>query len=137
MGQRQRARELVLTCLYAYESSGQAAEDVLQPILDRYSLDEESHAFAVTLFNKIIANIATLDDTIRRFAQNWELDRVALMDRNIMRMAICEFNFFPDIPAKVSIDQALELAKRFSTEESSRFVNGILDAVYKHSVGAS
>jgi N utilization substance protein B len=81
------------------------------------------------LFRRTVADISHFDMMIRRKAVNWEFNRIAIMDKLILRMALCEFLYFPDIPPKVTIDEAIEVAKKFSTEKSGRFVNGILDAV--------
>ena len=72
-----------------------------------------------------------IDEEITKHAQHWDISRVALIDKNIMRMAICELLYFPDIPSKVSINEAIELAKKYSTDESAGFVNGILNAIFK------
>jgi len=131
MGQRQKARELVLKCLYAYETADQDVDEVVVTLLDQTDIAQESAQFAKTLFIKITENIETLDQYISKYSKNWELSRLAIVDKNILRLGICELTLFPDIPAKVSINQGVELAKRYSTLESSRFVNGILDALYK------
>jgi len=85
--------------------------------------------FAAALFRQTVTEIAYFDMMIRRKAVNWEFNRIAIVDKLILRMALCEFLYFPDIPPKVSIDEAIEIAKKYSTEKSGRFVNGILDAV--------
>ncbi len=87
------------------------------------------HSFAEELFKRTIASTKLFDDLIKQKAVNWEFNRIAIMDKLILRLAICEFLDFDDIPPKVSIDEAIEIAKKFSTEKSGRFVNGILDAV--------
>ena len=75
-----------------------------------------------------------LEKTISRFLENWELRRVALLDNLILQMAVCELLFFDDVPPKVSISEAIEMAKKYSTDDSSGFVNGILDSVYKEMI---
>ena len=131
MGQRTKARELALKCLYAYESTGEAVESICQSLIDTSDLAEDSLLFARRLFQKVVETIKDLDTRITQHSQNWEIARVAMVDKNILRLSICELIFFPDIPAKVSINEGVEMAKKYSTNESSRFVNGILDAVYK------
>jgi N utilization substance protein B len=131
MGHRHKAREVVLRCLYAYDSIGQDLREIEETILTKDKLSADAFPFAETLFRKVIANLAELDSLIVAQSQNWKLERLAMVDKNILRMAICELLYFPDIPAEVSIDEGVELAKRYSTAESAGFVNGILDAVYR------
>jgi N utilization substance protein B len=131
MGQRHKARELALKCIYAYDSVGEDIDTICQSVLVDTRLDEEPLRFAEVLFRKVAGMIDELDKEIAGHSQNWEIDRLAMVDKNILRLAICELISFPDIPARVTINEAVELAKRFSTLESSKFVNGILDAVYR------
>ncbi len=86
-------------------------------------------SFARELFHRVVDDKQEFDELIKSRVANWEYDRIALIDKIIIRIAICEFVHFEDIPTKVSIDEAIELAKKFSTEQSGRFVNGIVDAV--------
>jgi N utilization substance protein B len=136
MGQRHKARELALQCLYAHESVGQAVDDVIDNIINRSSLDEDGRKFAEMLCRKVWAKLESIDHDIERHSRNWDISRLAMVDKNILRLAICELTYFPDIPARVAINEGVELAKRFSTHESSRFVNGILDAVFRDSEAA-
>lgn len=131
MGQRHKARELALKCIYAYDSVGEDVDSICQSILVDEKLDEESLKFAEMLFRRVVAMVEQLDKEIVSHSQNWEIGRLAMVDKNILRLGICELMSFPDIPARVTINEAVELAKRFSTLESSKFVNGILDAVYR------
>ncbi|MCI0405893.1 MAG: transcription antitermination factor NusB [candidate division Zixibacteria bacterium] len=128
---RHRVREMVLSCLYAAEVEGGAPNEILKVRLADDHLDENERGFACALLEKAFANREKLDREIEPKLKNWKLSRIALLDRIIMRMALAEWHFFPDIPEKVSIDEAVELAKKFSTAESGHFVNGILDAIFK------
>lgn len=128
---RHRVREMVLSCLYAAEAEAGAPEEILKIRLQDDNLDEKEKEFARALFDKTFSNRAKLDGEIEPKLKNWKLSRIALLDRIIMRMALAEWHFFPDIPEKVSIDEAVELSKKFSTAESGHFVNGILDAIFK------
>ncbi|MGH8005009.1 MAG: transcription antitermination factor NusB [Limisphaerales bacterium] len=128
---RHRVREMVLSCLYAAEAEVGAPDDILKTHLKEDYLDGKEKEFASTLFQKTFVNREKLDGEIEPKLKNWKLSRIALLDRIIMRMALAEWHFFPDIPEKVSIDEAVELAKKFSTAESGHFVNGILDAIFK------
>lgn len=128
---RRLGREGVFQGLYALEISSEKKEKILDDIFKRYSFNSLNQAFISDLFFKTINNKEFLEKTIITHAENWEIQRIALLDKLILLMAICELYFMDDIPPKVTISEAIEIAKRYSTEESSSFVNGILDAVYK------
>ncbi len=94
------------------------------------SADEAAvRLFADPLIRGVVENVATLDQQIQKFAKNWELPRIAVVDRNILRLAIYEMLFRDDIPPIVSINEAVDIAKKFSTDDSGKFVNGILDKI--------
>ncbi len=127
---RRAARELALQVLYALEF--QPEVDPLRAYRDvvyEFGRDEADSPFARELVLKTFQKREELDALIETKSANWDLERMALVDRIILRMALCEFLYFPDIPPKVSIDEAIEIAKRFSTEKSGKFVNGILDSL--------
>jgi len=128
---RRLGREGVFQGLYALEISSEKKRKVLDDIFNRYSFNSLNQAFISDLFFKTIDNKEFLEKTIITHTENWEIQRIALLDKLILLMAICELYFMDDIPPKVTISEAIEIAKRYSTEESSSFVNGILDAVYK------
>ncbi len=124
---RTRAREVALQVLYQFDqNAGVAPQDVDQFIRRRLK-DEALQGFA----NRIVAGVrekqAQIDGLISNAAENWRIDRMAAIDRNILRLGAFEMLFDPEVPVKVAINEALELAKRYSTAQSSRFVNGILD----------
>ncbi|NUO83185.1 transcription antitermination factor NusB [candidate division KSB1 bacterium] len=129
LSDRRRARELALQACYAYELSGNAPDAIIAQVIRRHPEAEHIHGFAEELFKRTIASTKHFDELIKQKAVNWEFTRIAIMDKLILRLAICEFLDFDDIPPKVSIDEAIEIAKKFSTEKSGRFVNGILDAI--------
>jgi transcription antitermination protein NusB len=116
--------------LYAYELSGSSPEFILDDLFSEFRSDKENYEFGKNLFLNVIEHSGELDKMIAKKIKNWELDRIALIDRIVLRMGICELKYFPEIPPKVSINEAIELAKKFSTERSGKFVNGVLDAVY-------
>ena len=91
----------------------------------------KSQTFISDLFFKTVENKTWLEKVIIRHLENWEINRIALLDKLILQMAISELYFMDDVPPKVTLSEAIEIAKRYSTDESSSFVNGILDAVYK------
>ena len=139
MGSRRKGRELVLTLLYRTEFSSdknikRAVENIVK--LGQVGLDAERYGsdiadFAEDLFKGIIGNIEIIDKLLEKYLEHWEIDRVAVIDKSIMKMAIYEILFRDDIPDVVSINEAVELAKKYSTENSGGFVNGILDRIRK------
>ncbi|RMD93872.1 MAG: transcription antitermination factor NusB [Calditrichaeota bacterium] len=129
MGGRRKARELALQACYAYELSGNPPQQVLETVILSSDTDPNVKEFAARLFRITIGHVDEFNELIKKKAANWELERIAIIDKILLRMALCEFLYFDDIPPKVSIDEAIEIAKKFSTENSGRFVNGILDAI--------
>jgi len=129
MKKRRRAREIALSALYSMEVGGEGVEKALADIRREAKADEEIFSYAQRLVRAVAEHLPELDKTIAAQCRNWDLKRVALIDKNILRMAIAEILHFDDIPEKVSIDEAIELAKRYSTEKSGTFVNGILDPI--------
>jgi len=132
-GRRRKAREVALQALYAVEIGGEKLPSILDYLFRDNDLEEETKSFVIELTQKAFSHMGKIDELIGRMAKHWELRRIATVDRNILRLAICEIFWFPDIPPKVSINEAIELAKKYSTRESGRFVNGILDSVARES----
>ena len=130
---RSRARELVLKGLYAEEVGDVPSDEVVARILVDDELGESALDFARKLYQLVRENRSWADKRISHLARNWELDRIAAIDRNILRMAMTELKVMVDVPVKVVLNEAIELAKRYSTAESSAFVNGILDSFVKNS----
>lgn len=131
MHPRRKARERVLQGLYSMDISHEDKDKVLADILAREALPEKVQSFIKELFMTCVDKREWCEDKIKSHLQNWDMDRVALLDKLVLVMGICEIYFLDDVPPKVTISEAIEIAKKFSTEESSSFVNGILDAVYK------
>ncbi len=131
MSNRHRAREHVLKALYALELGEQSREEISSTLIENGGVDETALDFARELFGNVARNMPKIDVYISRLATNWDLERLAVVDKNILRMAICEIENMPDIPIKVAINEAIELAKKYSTLESASFVNGVLDKVMK------
>ncbi|MEE9584356.1 MAG: transcription antitermination factor NusB [Candidatus Brocadiales bacterium] len=130
MRKRTRARELALQALYQIEVRGQEVlEDAISFCVGK-AVDEEVARFASELVKGCRGSIDEIDKEITSVAENWELPRMAIVDRCILRLSVYELLFRSDIPPKVSLNEAIELAKKYSTENSGMFVNGILDKVY-------
>jgi N utilization substance protein B len=127
---RRIVREKVVQALYAHEMSGDSVEHVIECSLTPLRKNHEAFEFARRLVVKTIEHELSIDKIIKEKVENWDFSRIAVLDRLILRMAICELLYFKEIPPKVSMDEAIELAKLFSTEKSGQFVNGVLDAVF-------
>jgi transcription antitermination factor NusB len=132
MGKRRKARELALQLLYQLDLQGEASpEPYLDEFWARHPVDREVREFALALVRGAKLHQGKIDELISQYAEHWELDRMAVVDRNILRQGIFELLWLEDVPPKVAINEALEVAKKFSTQESSRFINGILDRIHK------
>jgi N utilization substance protein B len=127
--QRRRGRELALQALYAARQTGRDPLDTLEELPGWSLASEMSRGFAKTLLERLQQHADEIDQAIAGAVRHWELNRMARVDDCILRLGVCELFVFPDIPPAVSINEAIELAKKYSTEHSGRFVNGILDAV--------
>lgn len=130
-GQRRLARTLVLQALYARETSEAGDDDIVASIIEDSRLSRRNIEFASRLFRQACADSGWADRHIRELAKNWSLARIAKIDRLILRMAMVELAGFPDIPPNVVLNEAIELAREFSTGQSPGFVNGILDSFVK------
>lgn len=145
MRRRTRAREFALQILYEFDVSRTPLDEILEEFWkgkteaarsgsEKDSLTENKQdgvvrAYAERLVRGTTDNLVALDKTIERFAEHWEMKRMAYVDRNILRLAAYEIVYLDDIPAKVAINEAVELAKRYGESDSSKFVNGILDKI--------
>jgi len=126
---RRHVREIVLQSLYALKQSGDTVQYITDSIIkEELGTEKEARRFAEKLFFKTLEQESELDEVIIKHIKNWEIQRLALIDRLILKMSICEFLHFEEIPTKVTINEAIEIAKKYSTAKSGRFVNGILDA---------
>lgn len=126
---RRQIRERVLQALYAYELSHEPVELILDTIIGTLKKEQETFALAKELFLKVIESADEVDTLIKSRIANWEFSRLAIIDKIVLRISICELLYFEDIPPKVSINEAIEIARRYSTEKSDKFVNGVLDSI--------
>ncbi|TAM84158.1 MAG: transcription antitermination factor NusB [Acidobacteria bacterium] len=131
MGSRTKSRELALQMLFQWEVGKHAPAYVLQTFLQGRALAPDVDAFARSLFEGTVSEVSALDLTIAEHAINWRTERMPAIDRNILRMALYEILHHPETPGTVVINEALELARRFASEDSVEFVNGVLDAIWK------
>jgi len=131
MGSRRKARECALQMLFAADVAEMPADQVVRSYwaeLGESDLDATAREFATRLASRTLANLELLDERIRSRAEHWRISRMAVVDRNILRLAVYEFLYEPT-PRTVAINEALEIARRFSTYEATQFINGILDAI--------
>ncbi|WP_407308317.1 transcription antitermination factor NusB [Desulfosporosinus sp. SB140] len=128
---RRLARETALQVLFQRDLTKEtlSTKGEVQRWAEEFKVPEASKAFAQALVDETVAHLEEIDKTIATFAQDWAIKRMANVDRNVMRLATYEILFRPDIPGRVSLNEAIELAKRFGGEESAKFVNGILDRI--------
>jgi len=128
-GARRQARALALQALYEIDSAGHEAGGVVARLLTHSRISEENSAFIHELVNGVARNKAEIDRNIQKFAPAWPMAQLAVIDRNILRLAIFEILFDNKVSVKVAINEAVELAKGFGSENSARFVNGVLGSV--------
>ena len=133
MGKRRAARELALKFLYQTEFNSNSPDSELNSFCERANVSEEIQNFTQTLIKNIFFHKKEVDGLLKKISANWVPDRMAMIDKNILRLGICELLFDPTTPPKVVINEAVEIAKKFGTEESPDFINGILDKVFKDS----
>jgi len=128
---RRLAREKVLQVLYAFEISKEPLDFIQGQQLGDLKEKPEDYEFAIELIALTAKHIEQIDTLIRSKAENWDFKRLAVIDKTIIRMGVCEFLYFPEIPTTVTINESIEIVKLFSTEKSGRFVNGVLDSILK------
>jgi len=126
---RRQARHLALQALYELDCTHHPVDQVLSERLQSDALREETYNLTTRLVKGVLEHRARLDVFIRRYAPEWPLDQIAIVDRNILRIAIYELLFSDTVPVKVAIDEAIELAKTFGAESTPRFVNGVLGSL--------
>jgi len=130
MSKRRLARENCLQSLYSSDIARLEPASVLASFqMEEFALEDKVFEFYKSLYTSTIANRAKIDEIIKKTSLNWEMDRMPAIDRSILRMAVCEMMILSDAPVAVIIDEAIELAKKYSTEKSGKFVNGVLDSI--------
>ncbi len=133
MGARRRARERAMQMLYQMDVSSESPEHVLKYYWKMHPpKSEEVRNYTLFLFDGTVKNLKLIDELIVKYSKNWKLSRMPIVDRNILRLAVFELLFEEDVPPSVAINEALEIARRFSNEDSTQFINGVLDAIYKN-----
>lgn len=132
MRKRTQSREYALKILYQAELTRRDIRFAAENFWSEFeSIDDHIRSFSDRLTNGIDENLQSIDDKISEYATNWQLKRMAVIDRNVLRIGVYELKYASDIPPKVTINEAVELAKKYGDLESSKFVNGILDKIHK------
>lgn len=128
---RTQSRECALQILYQYEMNPEPMLEILGKFWSQQdeAFAEDVRGFAGKLAAGTVENLPEIDKVVERYADNWEISRMAMIDRNIMRLATYELLYLADVPPKVTLNEAVNLAKKFSQEESGKFVNGVLDKI--------
>ncbi len=138
MGTRRKAREAALQFLFQ-DDFPVDAELTLEGIEERfelfcglYQVNRKARDYTLELLKLTLVNLTDVDELIRKCTKNWRLERISIADRNLLRLAVCEMLYCDDVPHQVAINEAVEIAKKYGSEESPGFVNGILDGIKNH-----
>lgn len=129
MGIRRRARELAMQALFYMDVNRNASPQMLQRFCENFNPSQKARPFFLKLVNGVLESQPQIDALIEQFSKNWRVKRMGCVDRNVMRIAVFEMLFCKDIPPKVSINEAIDVGKKFGTEESGAFINGIMDRI--------
>ncbi|MCD6098565.1 transcription antitermination factor NusB [bacterium] len=130
MGKRREARRAALMAVYALDMNREQPEELLKRSIDEHvSLEQDAETFSKKLVKECLEHIELVDSLMRELSEKWEFNRIARVDRSILRLGITEILYLDDIPPKVTINEMIELSREFSSEDSWKFINGILDAV--------
>ena len=129
MGTRRQARELAMQALFYMDMQSNVSLQMLEYFCDNFRPPKKVSPFFLTLVNGVVETRTEIDALIERFSKNWKISRMSCVDRNVMRIAVYELLHCEDIPPKVTINEAVDVGKKFGTEESGAFINGIMDSI--------
>lgn len=137
MGLRRKSREIALQFLYGHDFQGrsndfESLEKELEEFENCFETGKKAYPYARELITGICSELASIDEMLAANSHNWRVERMSAVDRNILRIAVYEIIYCKDVPAKVAINEALEIAKQYSVSDSISFINGLLDAVQAH-----
>jgi len=130
MGKRRSSRELALKFLYQFELNEGDLDEQIKLFLERNSSQEDVENFMKELVMSLVSKMKEVDEIIQKYSDHWDLDRMTVIDRNILRIGTCELLLNFSTPPKVVINEAIDIAKKYGNEDSPEFINGILDKVY-------
>ena len=126
---RRKARELAIQALFYIDMSQNDSKEAVKLFCENFVTSKKDLSFFFRLVNGVVKARPEIDSIVERFSSNWKISRMSIVDRNIIRIAVYEMLFCSDIPSKVSINEAIDIGKKFGTEESGAFINGILDSI--------
>ena len=129
MGTRRQAREIAMQALFYMDLRNDVSIEMLEHFCGNFRPSKKTQPFFLKLVNGVLGAKGELDALIERFSKNWDINRMSCVDRNVMRIAVFELIYCADIPPKVSINEAVDVGKKFGTEESGAFINGIMDSI--------
>ncbi|GAG04346.1 unnamed protein product, partial [marine sediment metagenome] len=129
MGNRRKSRELAMQALFYMDMGQNDSNEMLERFCDNFTPSRKVLPFLLKLVKGVMQGKADIDSILERFSENWKLNRMSCVDRNTMRVAVYELLYCHDIPSKVSINEAIDIGKKFGTKESGAFINGILDSI--------
>lgn len=130
MKNRHRSRELAMQALFYMDMNRADSDESIKTFCDNFIISKKSFPFFYTLVKGVMDTRLEIDPIIERFSSNWKISRMSCVDRNVLRIGVYELLFLSDIPSKVSINEAIDIGKKFGTEESGAFINGILDSIH-------
>jgi len=130
MGHRRKAREIALQVLYQVDASRVDVNEAIELFRDNFGISQETGEFSEQLIRYTLSHIKEIDDLITNCSEHWSLERMSIVDKNVLRMAVCEFLYCDDIPPKVTLNEAIDIGKNYGSDNSGSFINGILDAIY-------
>ncbi|MCD6486448.1 MAG: transcription antitermination factor NusB [Syntrophobacterales bacterium] len=130
MGHRRKAREIALQVLYQVDASRVDVNEAIELFRDNFGISQETGEFSEQLIRYTLSHIKEIDDLITNCSEHWSLERMSIVDKNVLRMAVCEFLYCDDIPPKVTLNEAIDIGKNYGSDNSGSFINGILDAMY-------
>jgi len=130
MVNRRKSRELAIQALFYIDKNKNDSEETVKLFCDNFISSQEASPFFFKLVNGVMQTKQDIDPIIERFSSNWKMSRMSCVDRNIIRVAVYELLFCSDIPSKVSMNEAIDIGKKFGSEESGAFINGILDSIH-------
>ncbi|MBW2558569.1 MAG: transcription antitermination factor NusB [Deltaproteobacteria bacterium] len=130
MGHRRKAREIALQVLYQIDVSKIDVDEAIALFRDNFGMPQELVEFSTQLIKSTLDHLEEIDALIKNCSEHWSLERMSTVDKNVLRMAVCEFLYCDDIPPKVTLNEAIDIAKNYGSDNSGSFINGILDAMY-------
>ena len=140
MSNRHLARTIAMQALFLWDFQGKNSDNVdtiIKGVLKNFAPRFDDHGFVKSLIQGVMSNLQNIDKYIIEYATEWPLDQITIVDRNILRIGVYELIFDNDIPSKVAINEAIEIAKAFGSDSSGKFVNGVLGAIYKNILNES